>query len=125
MLWGWPPPEHPFPPPGGKTKGNIAQGATYKCEGLRFWKYDEVEDLINARLADLHDVEEMIRLSHKSKAEGKNFLNTEFREWELDYRIDRIIATEDLLRERVRTAEERYAQLHDIYENEKALRTME
>jgi len=94
-------------------------------EGLRFWKYDEVEDLINARLADLHDVEEMIRLAHKSKAEGKNFLNTEFREWALDYRIDRIIATEDLLRERVRTAEERYTQLRDIYENEKVLRAME
>jgi len=92
-------------------------------DGLRFWKHNEVERLITARLADLNEVEEMIQLAHRSRKEGENFLNTRYSEWELDYRIERIIATENLLRERVRQAKKIYDELLDIYEQEKALRS--
>ncbi|RKX43992.1 MAG: hypothetical protein DRP64_07355, partial [Verrucomicrobia bacterium] len=91
-------------------------------DGLRFWKYDEVEKLISARVTDLNEVEEMIQLAHRSKEEGKNLLNTKYREWEIPFRCERIIATEDLLRERVREAQEIYDGLLATYEQEKALR---
>ncbi len=39
------------------------------------------------------------------------------------YRIERIIATEDLLRERVRQAKNIYDELLDMYEKEKTLRS--
>jgi len=92
-------------------------------DGLRFWKYNKAKKLINAKLADLDEIEEIIQLAHRSRKEGKNYLNTEYREWELDYRIERIIATEDLLRERVRQTKEIYAHLLEIYEQEKTLRS--
>ncbi len=91
-------------------------------DGLRFWKYNEVENLIGARLADLNETEEMIQLAHRSKEEGKNLLNTKYREWEVEFRYERIIATQDLLREKVQETRKIYDNLLEIYQQEKALR---
>jgi len=94
-----------------------------ECDGLRFWKYNEVEKLISDQLAILDEIEEMTQLAHRSKEKGKNLLNTEYQEWELDYRIERIIATENLLREKIGKTRKIYAELLDLHRQEKKRRS--
>ncbi|RKX45537.1 MAG: hypothetical protein DRP64_04560 [Verrucomicrobia bacterium] len=94
-----------------------------ECGGLRFWKYNEVKKLISDQVVSLNEIEEMIQLAHRSREEDKNLLNTKYQEWELDYRIERIIATEDLLREKIWRAQKIYAELLEIYKQEKMRRS--
>lgn len=91
-------------------------------KGLRFWNYEKAEKIIKCQLAVLDEIEEMIQLAHKSKAEGKNLLNTKYQEWELDFRIERIIATEDAIRERINSAKDIYESLLSIHKKESKLR---
>ncbi|RKX34548.1 MAG: hypothetical protein DRP64_19995 [Verrucomicrobia bacterium] len=87
-------------------------------DGLRFWKRNEAVALIRERLADLNEVEEMIQNAHLTLDTGSNYLNTTYSTWELNYRCERIIATEDLLRDRIQEAQDIYDDLLEIYQQE-------
>ena len=90
-----------------------------KRNGLRFWKYNQVEKLLNARKADLDEVEKMIQLAHQTHDEGVNHLDFN---WEYKYRADRIIATESLLMERVQSTRAIYDNLRITFKQESSLR---
>jgi len=93
--------------------------------GLRFWKYDAVEKLIADRLSDLNEIEEMVRLAHQSKREGKNMLNSKYKGWDLEFRIDPIISMQDELKVRAQQAKTIYDNLLSIYATEQVIRSCE
>lgn len=88
-------------------------------KGLRFWNYKKAEKIIKDQIAVLDEIEEMIQRAHKSKREGKNLLNNKF---EHTLRIERIIATEDAIRERIKSAKAIYDELICIHKSEQSLR---
>ena len=83
-------------------------------EGLRFWKYDAVPALIEKRLAQLGEIDQIIDEAAKSFDEGT-----------LDYaRRDKVqlVIQGDALRERVNAARRLFEDLKGTYESEAAIR---
>jgi hypothetical protein len=82
-------------------------------DGLRFWKYDDLDELIAKRLTSLAEIERIVAEAKKLDAEGK--LETD--------RYRKQLALEgDLLLERVSLARTIYAHLKDVAEAERAVR---
>lgn len=50
-------------------------------------------------------------------------MNSKYEEWELEFRCERIIATKDLLREKIRETQKIYDELLAVYQREKTLRS--
>lgn len=90
-----------------------------KRNGLRFWKYSQVEQLLKDRQADLDQIKHFIHLAHKTHDEGVNYLGSN---WEYKFRAERIIATESLLLERVQEAKAIYDSLRAVFKQESVLR---
>ena len=82
-------------------------------EPLRFWKYDAVPELLEARLASLKEVEEMVAAAQKMKEEGKV---------EGNRTLDQLAQQGPRLLERVAGARKIYAELKETAEKERTLR---
>jgi len=82
-------------------------------EGLRFWKFDGLEDLIAKRLASLAQIEQLVAEARRDEAAGKLEHNR--------YR-KQLARQGDALLERVGAARALYAELQRVAESERRLR---
>jgi len=88
--------------------------------GMRFWKYNQVLQLLNDKEGDLADVENLITLAHQTVNTGINYLS--YTDWEYMFRAGRIVATESLLQQRIQDTETIYDALLTTYNQEGPLR---
>jgi len=82
-------------------------------EGLRFWKFDELQDLISKRLASLAEIEKIIDDARRLDADGK---------LESDRYRKQLALQGDALLERVAQARKLYADLERTAEAERGRR---
>jgi hypothetical protein len=82
-------------------------------EGLRFWKYEGLEELISKRLTSLEQVEQIVAEARTLNAEGK---------LESDRYRKQLALQGDLLLQRVNAARELYSKLKQVAQDEKNLR---
>lgn len=87
-------------------------------EGLRFWKYDAVEELIAKRLDSLAEVENIVKEAKDAVAQGG--LTTE--ETGDDRAIRQLAIQGDTLLERVEKARQAYDELKAVAEKEREVR---
>jgi hypothetical protein len=82
-------------------------------KGMRFWKMDEVERLIDKRLSQLGEIEQIVAEAKQAVRDGASpgFIE-----------IQELAKQGDPLLERVRIARENYAELRKTFETEKRLR---
>lgn len=83
-------------------------------EGLRFWRYDLVPDLLAARRESLHQIEEMVAQAQRQAREGHLAPG--------DVTQSQLARQGDALLERVATARGLYDALEATYDREEALR---
>ncbi len=81
--------------------------------GLRFWKFDGLEELIARRLGSLKEIEEIVAEARRLDAEGK---------LETDRYRKELARQGDLLLERVSSARRQYDDLKKIAEAERSVR---
>jgi len=82
-------------------------------EGLRFWKFDALEALLEKRASSLAQIEQIVAEARRDNAEGK---------LERDRYRKQLALQGDLLLERVAIARKLYEELRRIAETERALR---
>jgi len=82
-------------------------------DGLRFWKYDDLDELIAKRLSSLDEIERIVTQAKELDAQGKLENDRYRKQLELEG---------DLLLERVAQARKLYAHLKDVAEAERAVR---
>ena len=82
-------------------------------DGLRFWKYDGLDDLFEKRLASLGQIEKIVAEARRLDAEGK-LENDRYRK--------QLAKQGDALLERVALARKLYEQLKQVAEAEKEQR---
>ncbi len=81
--------------------------------GLRFWKFEGLNELIERRLKSLKEIEDIVAEAHRLDSEGK---------LETDRYRKQLARQGDLLLERVARARNQYADLKRIAETERPLR---
>jgi len=82
-------------------------------DGLRFWKFDGLDELIAKRLASLDEIETIIKEARELDAQGK---------LEADRYRKELARQGDLLMQRVTAARELYADLKNVAETEREAR---
>ena len=82
--------------------------------GLRFWRYDGLDELLAKRLASLAQIEQIVAEARRLDAEGK---------LETDRYRKELARQGDLLLERVALARSLYADLKRVAEAERSIRS--